>query len=76
MPALKPTNFYGEIVWLGLVPDEGGIRAAAHEALALGFDGPERRGPIAGATRPSCVRVKAQHPEGTEIANVRQLSDP
>lgn len=27
-----------------------------------------------GLTRPSCVRVTAQHPKGTEIRNVRQLT--
>jgi MOSC domain-containing protein YiiM len=39
----------------------------------LGFAGPEGEG-HAGLTRKSCVRVSAQHPQGTEIANVRQLS--
>ncbi len=72
MPALKPTTYEAEIVWLGTVPS-GTIRATAQDSLTLSFDGPagEDHG---GRTRKSCVRVSAQHPEGTEIANVRQLS--
>jgi len=45
----------------------------AGPSLTLDFAGPvgEEHG---GLTRPSCVRVSAQHPKGTEIANARQLS--
>lgn len=74
MPALKPTDFIAEITWLGLVPKEGkGIRSVPVEALELGFAGPvgDRH---EGLTRPSCSRVTAQHPRGTEIGNARQLS--
>lgn len=74
MPALKPTAFKGRITWLGHVPDrKASLRAVAAqsvEATLEGFPG-EAHG---GATRLSCVRVKAQHPQGTVIRNVRQLS--
>lgn len=74
MPALIPTDFAAEIVWLGRVPLEGkDIRAEAVDTLSLDFAGPigERH---SGLTRPSCSRVTSQHPRGTEIANARQLS--
>lgn len=74
MPALKPTTFKAQITWLGRVPDRNdSLRAVAAEAVDAtleGFPG-EAHG---GATRPSCVRVKSQHPQGTIIRNVRQLS--
>ena len=74
MPALKPTNFYGTITWLGVVDDnEASIRARAIdsvEARFAGFDGEAH----SGLTRPSCVRMTEQYPKGTEIRNVRQLS--
>lgn len=73
MPVLKETEFSGEIVWLGHVAADGGIRAQPVEQLQLGFGG------VAGARhegeiRPSCVRVKNLYPQGTEIRNVRQLT--
>jgi hypothetical protein len=74
MPALKPTDFTASVTWIGRVPMDGdAILSAAAEGHELGFDGPvgERHG---GRTRPSCSRVTSQHPRGTEIANVRQLS--
>ncbi|SEK32069.1 MOSC domain-containing protein [Roseivivax marinus] len=74
MPALKPTEFGARVTWLGLVPTEGDdIRSSPAEALSLGWEGiaGERH---AGVTRPSCSRVTSQHPRGTEIRNVRQLS--
>ena len=73
MPALKPTAFAARVTWLGTVPDGDSLPSAAATALTLGFDGPagEKHG---GRTRPSCSRVTSQHPRGTEIANVRQLS--
>lgn len=74
MPALKPTDFYGTITWLGVVSDSTkGIRSEPRqeiEARFAGFDGEAH----SGLTRPSCVRMSAQYPEGTEIRNVRQLS--
>ena len=75
MPALIPTEHYGEITWLGHMTTrkEPAIDGVAVAALELGFDGLDGV-PYGGRTRPSCSRVKAQHPKGTEIANVRQLS--
>ena len=75
MPALKPTEFYGTITWLGHMTErkEAAIDGVAVEALSLGFAGIEGV-PYGGRTRASCSRVVSQHPRGTEIANVRQLS--
>ncbi|MGB0438572.1 MAG: MOSC domain-containing protein [Paracoccaceae bacterium] len=73
MPALKPTSFSGRITWMGTVPPDQGMRAVSCDVLELGFDGPKGEA-HSGHTRPSCSRVTSQHPRGTEIANVRQLS--
>ncbi|WP_299427191.1 MOSC domain-containing protein [uncultured Shimia sp.] len=74
MPALKPTTFEAEVVWLGRVANsEENLSAAPVPSLdlALGGDAGEFH---SGLTRPSCVRVKALYERGTEIINVRQLS--
>ncbi|WP_108816442.1 MOSC domain-containing protein [Loktanella sp. Alg231-35] len=74
MPALKPTDITGEIVWIGHVPDrDASLKSVSVDAAQLTFAGipGEAHG---GLTRPSCVRVRSQYPEGTEIRNVRQLS--
>lgn len=74
MPALIPTKYKGRIVWLGRVTDQDSdIRSEVLDSAQLSFDGIEGEF-HGGATRASCVRVKAQYPEGTEIRNVRQLS--
>ncbi|TNC70922.1 MOSC domain-containing protein [Rubellimicrobium roseum] len=77
MPALVPTDHIGTIVWLGRVARPVGPDLLIHgEALAempltfAGFAGEVH----AGLTRPSCSRVTAQHPRGTEIRNTRQVS--
>jgi MOSC domain-containing protein YiiM len=76
MPALLPTGFEGTVVWLGAQPEPVEnlvIRALPLQEMPLtfaGFDG-ESHG---GLTRPACSRVKVQHPRGTHIRNVRQLS--
>ncbi|KIN63804.1 MOSC domain protein [Sulfitobacter noctilucicola] len=74
MPELIPTDHHARIVWMGKVPqDRPNIRSEPiTEAFATyaGFEGAYH----AGLTRKSCVRVKSQHPEGTEIRNVRQFS--
>ena len=74
MAELKPTNHTAEIVWMGKVPENrANIRSEAVEtafATYAGFEGDFH----AGLTRKSCVRVKDQHPVGTEIRNVRQLT--
>lgn len=74
MPALKPTEFEARVTWLGRVADRAAaLDAEPLDAAQLTFAGiaGEAHG---GRTRPSCSRVVAQHPKGTEIANVRQLS--
>ena len=74
-PALIPTDYYGTITWLGYVPhrDAQEIETVALDEMALTFAG--HAGEVhAGLTRPSCSRVVAQHPVGTEIRNVRQVS--
>lgn len=74
MPALKPTPFQASIRWIGRVADrDASLRAESLEEARLSFAGivGEAHG---GVTRPSCSRVTAQHPKGTEIRNVRQLS--
>ncbi|MEM1314601.1 MAG: sulfurase [Pseudomonadota bacterium] len=74
MTLLTPTDHLAEIVWLGIVPDRGAsLRATPLEEVEAaweGFVGDSH----SGLTRPACVRVKAQHPKGTEIRNTRQLS--
>jgi len=74
MPALKLTDFAARIVWLGTVPEaRENIRSAPREVIELSYAG--MAGEMhSGLTRPSCVRVKTQYPNGTEIANTRQLS--
>ncbi|MBV2358822.1 MOSC domain-containing protein [Thalassococcus sp. CAU 1522] len=74
MPALLPTDYSARITWLGRVPVAGdAIRSQAVDYLTLGWEGPENER-HAGLTRASCSRVTSQHPKGTEIRNVRQLS--
>lgn len=75
MPALVPTDHFAEITWLGHMTDrkEPAIDGVQVDELSLSFDGLDGV-PYAGRTRPSCSRVVSQHPKGTEIANVRQLS--
>lgn len=73
MPFLRETEFAAEVLWLGLVPAGGSLRAKPVELLDLGFEGVkgERH---EGLNRASCVRVSNLYPKGTEIRNVRQLS--
>ena len=38
MPALKPTDYFGEIIWLGQVGDrDAGLRSTSAQSLSLGF---------------------------------------
>lgn len=74
MTALIPTDHRGRIVWLGHVAGDAlGIASTPRETMVLDWEGfaADRH---AGVTRPSCVRVTAQYPKGTEIRNVRQLT--
>lgn len=74
MPALKPTEFYGEVVWLGSVKDSGvDLTSAPLDKMPLTLAGYEAEF-HAGLTRPSCSRVIQQYPRNTEIKNARQLS--
>ncbi len=74
MAELRPTDFVATIRWLGTVPqDRRNIRSVPVESLTATFAGIE--GDYhGGLTRGACVRVKEQHPRGTEIRNTRQLS--
>jgi hypothetical protein len=75
MPALKPTHYTAEIVWLGVVmtDDRADLMAPARNMLELTFDGVS--GAFhAGLTRNACARVKSQYAMGTQIKNERQLS--
>lgn len=74
MPALMPTDFHATLRWLGRVPEDAkGIRSEALQSVDLDWSGVpgERHG---GLTRAACSRTLKQHPRGTEIRNVRQLS--
>ncbi|MDR9427404.1 MAG: sulfurase [Salibaculum sp.] len=75
MPALTPTDHHATITWLGRMAErrEPAVDGIALDRLELGFEG-LTDAPYAGRTRPSCARVTAQHPRGTEIANTRQVS--
>jgi MOSC domain-containing protein YiiM len=69
-----PTEYTARITWLGRVVAENGTMRSEplDEAMAVfgGFVGESHFG----VTRPSCVRVRSQHKQGTTINNVRQLS--
>jgi len=74
MPVLKPTDYVGRIVWMGLVRDrDAALEAEAVARLVASFAGPEGDA-HAGLVRPSCSRVMAQYPKGTVIRNTRQFS--
>lgn len=74
MPALKPTEITGEVVWIGQVADRDvSLKSTALNAAQLTFAGIPGEA-HSGLTRPSCSRVTKQHPKETEIRNVRQLS--
>ncbi|MEO0487361.1 MAG: MOSC domain-containing protein [Pseudomonadota bacterium] len=74
MPALKPTDFAAEVLWIGYVPDrDASLASQPLDTAQITFAGiaGEAHG---GLTRASCSRVKSQHPRGTTIRNTRQLS--
>lgn len=74
MPALKATDMYCEITWIGRVANREAALASTGLSFAdLGWGGIEGED-HGGVTRPSCSRVLDQHPRGTEIRNTRQLS--
>ena len=74
MPALLPTEFTAETTWIGRVGDrEATLNSEPLQSVEMTWAGiaGEHHG---GVTKGSCVRMRAQHPEGTEIRNVRQLT--
>lgn len=74
MPALKPTDYYATVLWLGSVADsDADLTSRALEEMPLTMAGyePECH---AGLTRASCSRVIQQYPRYTDIKNARQLS--
>lgn len=74
MPALKPTDYFATVFWLGSVKDsEADLRSDPTTDMPLTFAGYAAEC-HAGLTRPSCSRVKQQYPRYTEIKNTRQLS--
>ena len=74
MAALELSPLTGRITWLGLVANRAAaLPSAPRDALPLTLAGPEGES-HAGLMRPSCSRVLALHPRGTENANTRQLS--
>ena len=74
MPALKPTDFQAEVVWLGRVVDQkDDLRSEVLSDAVLTFAGLEGEW-HSGLTRPACTRTLAQYPRFTEIRNVRQLT--
>jgi hypothetical protein len=74
MPALLPTAYTGTIIWLGRVLAKPAILAShSVDEMFAAFDGAE--GEVhSGLTRPSCSRVTALYPRGTDIRNTRQFS--
>lgn len=74
MAEVKLIPFAPRVTFLGRVQTAAGLRhAEPAPALDLTFAGVA--GELhEGRTRASCVRVKNMYPEGTTIANVRQLS--
>ena len=74
MPALIPTDHYGTVTWLGLVPDrKAALASTPVDRIEARFSGPEGED-HGGLTRPSCSRVLGQYPRGTTIRNTRQFS--
>ncbi|MEM0976120.1 MAG: MOSC domain-containing protein [Pseudomonadota bacterium] len=74
MPALKPTQHTCKIVYLGRVADrDADLASEPLTEVTLRFGGVEGEA-HGGVTRASCSRVISQHPRGTTVANVRQLS--
>lgn len=74
MPALKQTEFYAIVKWLGKVADSDETLASQEvDEMDVTFEGAAGEC-HSGLTRPACSRVRAQHPRGTTIANARQFS--
>ena len=74
MPILKPTDFVGTITWLGGMRNyDGPLWSEPVTEVMARFAG--MAGEVhEGMTAPSCTRMTAQYPKGTEIRNTRQFS--
>lgn len=74
MAILRPTKIEGKVhtVLINGTPDKDitTTRVGSVNVSYAGFDGDWHTG----LTRASCVRVRRQYPEGTEIRNTRQIS--
>lgn len=71
---LCATDITARVVWLGQVTEQTeDIRSTAQSEIEVTYAGQEGAR-HAGLTRPSCVRVREMHDEGTDIRNVRQFS--
>lgn len=74
MPILKPTAYSGTISFLGrMIGKYDLLHAEPIASLTAAFAGIEGE-THAGLSVPSCSRMTAQYPEGTLIANTRQVS--
>lgn len=74
MPVLRPTKIVGRVDAIAVNRDlETDLSTERVESIPVtyaGFEGDDH----GGLTRKSCVRVRAQYTQGTEIRNVRQVS--
>ncbi len=74
MPILRPTKITGRAEAIAingdLKTDLSTERVESVPVTYAGFEGDDH----GGLTRESCVRVRAQYKQGTEIRNVRQVS--
>ncbi|MBI1171599.1 MOSC domain-containing protein [bacterium] len=74
MPILKPTDYHGRITFLGrMIGKYDLLHAEPCQTLTATFAGIAGEA-HEGLTAPSCSRMTAQYPEGTTIANTRQIS--
>ena len=74
MPILRPTKIVGRVETIAVNRDLGtDLSTEKVDSVPVSYAGFEGDG-HAGLTRKSCVRVRAQYKEGTEIRNTRQIS--
>jgi len=74
MPEHIDSGHYGEITWLGKMPDrETSLQSTSCDSLFAGFDGIGGDSHV-GLTRASCSRTQGQHARGTTIRNTRQFT--
>lgn len=74
MPILKPTQYFGRITFLGrMIGAYDLLHAAPCQTLTATFAGIAGEA-HEGLTSASCSRMTAQYPQGTQIANTRQVS--